>query len=226
MPVNCSICLEQFTEDARYTSLQCSHTFHKDCIDKWLENNETCPICRDVCVDVDVIRQVDEIANRMHEVQEMARAVNEDLRIHLAAIEQRPEITQAINEAAMEQPPQIQWLRASFLKLALMFISLVIHSVGFGLELDASNSLLAGAHAGMMVLSMEFPLQNRNRWLHVAYILSNTMVLIIGYLSLQGDPTKGSEVILNMSLSFALFRYTTAVVAVFMAYCDGISPLR
>lgn len=46
----CSICLEQMKVSCRLDSsvrcLPCSHRFHKNCIDHWLECNSTCPMCR------------------------------------------------------------------------------------------------------------------------------------------------------------------------------------
>lgn len=46
----CSICLQKYTENTFKRTLDCSHHFHKKCIDKWLkqcdENNIHCPICR------------------------------------------------------------------------------------------------------------------------------------------------------------------------------------
>jgi hypothetical protein len=40
----CSICLTDITLNKK--ELICKHTYHKVCIDKWLENKSTCPICR------------------------------------------------------------------------------------------------------------------------------------------------------------------------------------
>lgn len=42
----CSICLEKFKEKEKKIILKCSHEFHKKCIKKWLNNNNTCPLCR------------------------------------------------------------------------------------------------------------------------------------------------------------------------------------
>ena len=41
---NCVIC----TEDIRDTAvkLNCTHLFHKDCIDRWINIHEVCPVCR------------------------------------------------------------------------------------------------------------------------------------------------------------------------------------
>lgn len=40
----CSICLTDITINKK--ELSCKHQYHKKCIDKWLENKSTCPICR------------------------------------------------------------------------------------------------------------------------------------------------------------------------------------
>ena len=43
---SCAICLEEFKNDnSEITMLDC-HTFHKNCVLKWFETNNTCPICR------------------------------------------------------------------------------------------------------------------------------------------------------------------------------------
>ncbi|CAI9117418.1 OLC1v1018810C1 [Oldenlandia corymbosa var. corymbosa] len=43
----CSVCLSSFEigEQARKLP-NCGHTFHVECIDKWLTSHSTCPICR------------------------------------------------------------------------------------------------------------------------------------------------------------------------------------
>ena len=43
----CSICLNDY-EDSEIVRVipDCSHMFHKDCIDEWLRLHPTCPICR------------------------------------------------------------------------------------------------------------------------------------------------------------------------------------
>lgn len=44
---SCSICLEGYDENSIIRKLNCSHIFHKDCIDPWLlKESYKCPICR------------------------------------------------------------------------------------------------------------------------------------------------------------------------------------
>lgn len=48
LDTDCSICLNQFKEDDFINILECQHQFHQDCLDKWLVNSKTCPICRNL----------------------------------------------------------------------------------------------------------------------------------------------------------------------------------
>ena len=42
----CSICLEKFSFEKVVVTMPCSHSYHKDCIVRWLETSHTCPLCR------------------------------------------------------------------------------------------------------------------------------------------------------------------------------------
>ena len=42
----CIICQEDYIENNEGRILECMHYYHRDCIDKWFENKNTCPICR------------------------------------------------------------------------------------------------------------------------------------------------------------------------------------
>lgn len=45
--VQCVICLYNVCKGEKYRLLEeCSHGFHVDCIDAWLLQNSTCPLCR------------------------------------------------------------------------------------------------------------------------------------------------------------------------------------
>ena len=44
----CPICLESFKLNEGYRKLNCEHTFHKKCIDRWfLSGHKECPMCRE-----------------------------------------------------------------------------------------------------------------------------------------------------------------------------------
>lgn len=43
----CAVCLNEFQEEEKLRIIpNCSHIFHIDCIDVWLQNNANCPLCR------------------------------------------------------------------------------------------------------------------------------------------------------------------------------------
>ena len=42
----CSICIDNYHKDNIIYELDCSHIFHKKCLSKWIELNNTCPLCR------------------------------------------------------------------------------------------------------------------------------------------------------------------------------------
>ncbi|KAM9332083.1 E3 ubiquitin-protein ligase RNF6 isoform 1-T5 [Pholidichthys leucotaenia] len=42
----CSVCINEYTQGNKLRRLPCSHEFHIHCIDRWLSENNTCPICR------------------------------------------------------------------------------------------------------------------------------------------------------------------------------------
>lgn len=42
----CVVCQTDFEQRQNIRALPCNHVFHAKCVDKWLKNNRTCPICR------------------------------------------------------------------------------------------------------------------------------------------------------------------------------------
>jgi len=50
---NCSICLDTISESDLQRTEQCQHTFHRQCINRWLETHNTCPECRVVLFSVE-----------------------------------------------------------------------------------------------------------------------------------------------------------------------------
>lgn len=43
---DCPICMEPIFKNQIKTLESCSHYFHEHCVNRWLEKNETCPMCR------------------------------------------------------------------------------------------------------------------------------------------------------------------------------------
>ncbi|XP_007545830.1 E3 ubiquitin-protein ligase RNF43 [Poecilia formosa] len=41
----CAICLEEFQEGQNLRIISCAHEFHRDCVDPWLMQHRTCPLC-------------------------------------------------------------------------------------------------------------------------------------------------------------------------------------
>merc|ERR1711865_748850 len=42
----CTICIEDFSVGDVQRTLPCFHRFHSHCVDRWLHQNGTCPICK------------------------------------------------------------------------------------------------------------------------------------------------------------------------------------
>ena len=45
-PSRCVVCMNDFENEDQLRCLPCSHEFHQPCIDQWLGNHRSCPLCR------------------------------------------------------------------------------------------------------------------------------------------------------------------------------------
>ncbi|XP_004612509.2 E3 ubiquitin-protein ligase RLIM-like [Sorex araneus] len=50
---SCCVCITEFTEGNKICILPCLHEYHLHCINRWLLQNITCPICRRNVLDID-----------------------------------------------------------------------------------------------------------------------------------------------------------------------------
>ncbi|KAF9681932.1 hypothetical protein SADUNF_Sadunf05G0054600 [Salix dunnii] len=54
----CAVCLSEFMKGERVRRLRCNHTFHKECLDKWLQQYlATCPLCRTRVLPDEIVRR-------------------------------------------------------------------------------------------------------------------------------------------------------------------------
>lgn len=44
--LTCMICLCEYEQGEVLRTLPCFHSYHRDCIDKWLQENKKCPVCK------------------------------------------------------------------------------------------------------------------------------------------------------------------------------------
>ncbi|XP_077167551.1 E3 ubiquitin-protein ligase RNF43 [Paroedura picta] len=49
----CAICLEEFSEGQELRIITCFHEFHRWCVDPWLQQHQTCPLCMFNIIDQD-----------------------------------------------------------------------------------------------------------------------------------------------------------------------------
>ena len=66
-PIECTVCLSEFEEGDKVRNLQCKHTFHKDCLDSWLQHycRATCPLCRTKVVPDEIVDSYRRMRNQV-----------------------------------------------------------------------------------------------------------------------------------------------------------------
>lgn len=79
----CSICLNPFEKTCkqkRYVKrLRCGHVFHSVCIDKWIDMKGTCPYCRNVLLNRNIIpKKNDEAISNVSDVSARNLLLYED----------------------------------------------------------------------------------------------------------------------------------------------------
>lgn len=73
---SCAVCLENYKDGENIRILSCKHLFHRTCIDPWLLNHRTCPMCKsnvlkslgvEIPDNID-LSQIDEVNSRSFDV--------------------------------------------------------------------------------------------------------------------------------------------------------------
>jgi hypothetical protein len=57
---NCPICQDELKDESTIQTLPCNHKFHKDCIQKWIEMRNLCPLCKKVADTSQPVRELDD----------------------------------------------------------------------------------------------------------------------------------------------------------------------
>ena len=50
IPEICSICIDNYEDGNIITTLACNHSFHTECLKKWLKRKNECPCCKNTIV--------------------------------------------------------------------------------------------------------------------------------------------------------------------------------
>ena len=62
----CAVCLSQISEGESVRKLKCRHTFHKDCLDEWLQQClATCPLCRAKVLPDEIVAKYDRMQSQI-----------------------------------------------------------------------------------------------------------------------------------------------------------------
>ncbi|XP_061944959.1 RING-H2 finger protein ATL7 isoform X3 [Populus nigra] len=95
----CPVCLGDYQADDKLQQIPaCGHTFHMDCIDHWLTNHITCPLCR-LSLLASVKAPSEPPRNQVETVQEYSAAENGEE----ASVQPRPESCEESHATPLSQ---------------------------------------------------------------------------------------------------------------------------
>ncbi|XWS33273.1 hypothetical protein CRYUN_Cryun22dG0067500 [Craigia yunnanensis] len=66
LSTECTVCLSELEEGEKVRKLKCKHTFHKDCLDRWLQQYwATCPLCRTKVLPDEIVANYHRLQNQV-----------------------------------------------------------------------------------------------------------------------------------------------------------------
>ncbi|XP_043714831.1 putative RING-H2 finger protein ATL36 [Telopea speciosissima] len=110
--LECAVCLNEFEDEDKIRLLPtCDHVFHADCIDAWLSNRTTCPVCRANLVPKPVqdIQSDSDDSDGEIPISEPVNAENEE--VSISVISEEPQVVtvgmapEVINQTPMQNRP-------------------------------------------------------------------------------------------------------------------------
>ena len=113
---DCIICSEECNRENDFITPCCHHFFHFDCLEEWVDQNPTCPMCRAPLTPADLQREYENQMRVREErrrlaIEEEERQIQEAIRISLEEENQRQaeqELARRIRMAPVEEEVDIE----------------------------------------------------------------------------------------------------------------------
>lgn len=96
----CAVCIENYRVDEVVRILPCKHRFHKSCIDQWLLEKRTCPMCK-----MDILKHYGMLVEEVDEEDHDSSARRQRRRIRQQQRNRRSELDR---EERVERRPEVE----------------------------------------------------------------------------------------------------------------------
>lgn len=137
--LECAVCLNEFEDEETIRLIpKCDHVFHAECIDAWLENHVTCPVCRS-----DLVPKPGD-STQIDTQLELGATEGADNQTTVAADEGNTDVSIPIAEDAVDTTPQPAVLdrppRSKSVRGPRFFEKFRSHSTGHSLVQPGENT--------------------------------------------------------------------------------------